>query len=685
MYELAAAIAATGREVELRGKIDQQAFEEICSAAGARPILDPAPRLPSAADTVIFAEGWPNPLYAPYVLSGARCVMMLLGPPGFAGWPYTEEPWEKPDPLTLDPATLARPEHFRAIAGLGCEMWTHSRGLQSAALEAGTVCTFIGSGQPRPFPQPGPKEVDMVMLEHNRWASLAADVAEAADHSLLRVPMADHDEVLRRLGSARVLVWPSRVEGHSRIQVEARAMGTVPVALSNRFAEGLGREGGAVLVESLDEMAPAIRELLASPEELSTLAARAQETARAQVQWEPYLERVEAALAAPAPPREGAAARDRIFGELARTEYRLRARIAELSANGGPTETRLARLARRVRGRRPSRPHDAATGAPPAGERKHGGRPTVYVAGGYLPRGGAYMAYHLGRIVAERFDHDCRVVVLKDESPDHGRWQYPRLFETVSRAHMEAEIGDGDLLIANPSFSRNRFGLRLPGRKLMYVQGFGRFPELDGFFDGYVCASDFLRDLLRTVYDIEAPVIPPFVHLDRIPAGEEWSRRPAQRVLVATKSSGHALLARMQELMRRNHPEARHRLSVVQPMAHAELLERMAEHRYFLSLSPREGFGITQLEAMAAGCTVVGFHGGGGGQFMRAGFNCEAAAYPAIDELCERLAKVLCDDEHARQLAERGRETATGFDLATFEERWTTFLEGFVAGPVPRT
>jgi glycosyltransferase involved in cell wall biosynthesis len=307
----------------------------------------------------------------------------------------------------------------------------------------------------------------------------------------------------------------------------------------------------------------------------------------------------------------------------------------------------------------------------------------VYVAGGYLPRGGAYMAYHLGRIVAERFGHECRMVTLKDESPAHGLWEYPVEFEAVSRAHMEAEIGETDLLIANPSFSRNRFGLRLPGRKLMYVQGFGRFPELDGFFDAYVCASEFLHDLLLTVYGIDAPVIPPFAHIDRIPGGLEWARRPPERVLVATKSAGHELLARLQEVMRRDHPQARHRLSVLQPMTQDELMRRMAEHRYFLSLSPREGFGLPQLEAMAAGCAVVGFHGGGGGQFMRPGENCEAVAYPAIEELCGRLATVLTDDGHAERIARAGRETAQGFDLAAFEERWAAFLDGFVRSGAP--
>jgi hypothetical protein len=400
------------------------------------------------------------------------------------------------------------------------------------------------------------------------------------------------------------------------------------------------------------------------------------------VEWGGYVERIDAALSAEPPPRDGAAAKDRIFGELARNEYRLRSKLAQL--NGGSTENRgrLSRLPQLWRAARSGRDrHDAGAGLPTRRAETSEGGPVVYVAGGYLPRGGAYMAYHLGRIVAQRFDHRCRVVILKDETPDHGRWPYPEPFEAISREEMEAEITDEDVLIANPSFSRNQFGLRLPGRKLMYVQGFGRFPELDGFFDGYVCASGFLRDLLRTVYDIEAPVIPPFVHLERVPQGAEWRRRPAERILVVTKSSGDSLLARVQAVMRRDHPAARYRLSVAHPMAHDELLERMSEHRYFLTLSPREGFGITQLEAMAAGCTVVGFHGGGGAHFMHAGDNCEAVAYPAVDELCARLAAVLADDERAEGLAARGRETAAEYDLASFEERWVDFLEGFVGTP----
>lgn len=46
----------------------------------------------------------------------------------------------------------------------------------------------------------------------------------------------------------------------------------------------------------------------------------------------------------------------------------------------------------------------------------------------------------------------------------------------------------------------------------------------------------------------------------------------------------------------------------------AEVIRRSA---LFLSFSEREGFGLPPLEAMAAGCVVIGFDGGGGREYLR--------------------------------------------------------------------
>jgi glycosyltransferase involved in cell wall biosynthesis len=389
------------------------------------------------------------------------------------------------------------------------------------------------------------------------------------------------------------------------------------------------------------------------------------------VNWESYVERVDAALEAVPARGPGAGARHHVAGQFARAEYRL----LEAAADREPDDAPEAPGRKRGRPRRNGRRLNPFAPRP---SRRDG--PTVYVVGAYKPRGGAYVAYRLGQMVSSRYGYRCRVVSLRGEDGGHGLWHYPERYEAVSVAEMEAAITPEDLLIANPSFSQNELGLRVPGRKLMYVQGFGR-PVLDGFFDHYVCASDFLRDLVRNLYEIDTPVVPPFIELDEIPAGAPWAERPAGRILVLAKTAGERLLARFHEVMSRDHPSASYTLRMLDEVPRAELFEEMSRHRYLLTLSPREGFGLPPLEAMAAGCTVAGFHGGGGTQYMRPGENCHAVAYPAMEALCTGLATLLSDEASAERMALAGRKTAAAYGPDAFQQRWLGVFEGLLDVP----
>jgi hypothetical protein len=300
LYELAAAIAAMDESVELRGDLSRTDLEEICAAAGVRLETDLLPRRPEPDDVVIVPEGWLEPTaYARVALSPARAILMLLAPPGLFGWPFVDG-WSLPDPLTVAIDELARPEHFLAMRALGFTLWTHSPGIVRAARAAGVSITFIGEGQPVPFPEIPPKTSDVVFMQDNRWAPMAEWVGGRLAVVADPIPASNHREVLRRVATARILILPSRVEGTSRIQWEARAVGTVPVALStNPFADGLEAGGGAVVVDSVEEMPTAIEELLSKPGLLQELSDRAVRTARAQVDWTAYRSRVQDALDAP--------------------------------------------------------------------------------------------------------------------------------------------------------------------------------------------------------------------------------------------------------------------------------------------------------------------------------------------------------------------------------------------------
>ena len=104
--------------------------------------------------------------------------------------------------------------------------------------------------------------------------------------------------------------------------------------------------------------------------------------------------------------------------------------------------------------------------------------------------------------------------------------------------------------------------------------------------------------------------------------------------------------------------------------SHGEMLERLGEVRYLLSLAVGEGFGLVPLEAMGMGTTVVGFDGFGGRDYVRHGDNCTLRAYPDIDGVADDLVRVLTDTGYAQSLARKGHETATRYTYERFRAAW---------------
>jgi hypothetical protein len=213
-----------------------------------------------------------------------------------------------------------------------------------AAREAGVDCEFVGLGRPRwSLPPEVEKTVDVAGVLDNRWGPLVERVLAALPPQVTvdAIGRVGNEEMRARLARARVLAWPSRVEGVATITWEARCGACVPVALdTNRYGNGLDPAHGTVLVKDVDEIAPAIVDLLEDPPRLDELAARGRHTAPAEVDWEAYLQRVGAFVAAA--PREdpgraaraeiGIALEDSIERRAAEAQARIEALAAELAA-----------------------------------------------------------------------------------------------------------------------------------------------------------------------------------------------------------------------------------------------------------------------------------------------------------------------------------------------------------------
>jgi len=299
----------------------------------------------------------------------------------------------------------------------------------------------------------------------------------------------------------------------------------------------------------------------------------------------------------------------------------------------------------------------------------------AYVVAAHFPNGGTFMAYHLGRILQLDFGFQGVAVRVGGETADHGVFDYDPVFPVVTLAEMEASITDDDVLIANPVESRFFFGLKCRGLKVMYAQGFTTFKLLDCRFDLYVSVSEVVRRCLAFTWGIETEVVPPFIQAETFPLASPWRERPSGSILVLLKGEDDQqsfMLDRLRQLVSQRHPDVSLDQIIGKKVSQRELIERMGQNRYFLTLSVAEGFGLMPLEAMAMGATVLGFDGFGGRDYMRPGINCAVTAYPDIEGVAERIADMLDDPDHAQSLAAAGRSTATSqlYTAERFRDDW---------------
>lgn len=300
----------------------------------------------------------------------------------------------------------------------------------------------------------------------------------------------------------------------------------------------------------------------------------------------------------------------------------------------------------------------------------------AYVMAAHYPSGGGLCLHRVGQILHQHFGWSC---VAVGEAPG-AMFDYPVSFPWIPAAALDDEIRPDDLFIGAPAFSPALYGLRLRCKKLMYAMSTYTYQVLDGFFDRYVSQSRLVAGHLHRVYGIESPIIPGFVDLSVDVPTVPWHERPADVALVVGKVYIDALFAAFQEKLAARFPDLRVRFVRAEHLlrgggaSHHDFRALLGGYRYILALSPLEGFGLIPLEAMAAGCTVVGFHAGGGEDYMRPGQNCDVSRYPLLDDAVTRFAAVLTDETYAVRLAQNAVATARVYDYCRFEKDWRAYF-----------
>jgi len=117
-------------------------------------------------------------------------------------------------------------------------------------------------------------------------------------------------------------------------------------------------------------------------------------------------------------------------------------------------------------------------------------------------------------------------------------------------------------------------------------------------------------------------------------------------------------------------------IEFVGKVPHAKLSRTYREHDIFVFGSTSvEAFGLTHLEAMASGTTVISTADGGHGELLRDGENALVFETENPEQLAERIVRLIHDEDLSRRLARNARAMV---EREFIVERYVTDLESFL-------
>lgn len=334
---------------------------------------------------------------------------------------------------------------------------------------------------------------------------------------------------------------------------------------------------------------------------------------------------------------------------------------------------------------------------------KSSAKRTVYVLNGYSSGGAHFIDYHVGWVLFRHFGFDCVVVQNSSETP----FEYPEPFRQISLDDYFRTVADNDITVTTAGASSLELSRKVPGLKLMYVQGC-LFANLDGFYDQYVFVSKYVHDFYRASSNFGKTIIPAFIRIDPTRTLVPWSERSPSKVALVGKFQFDHHIEMFTRALRDRTGGDQFELVPIRPStfwtkptsgnvlrryfnrkppknfrySNADLVAKLGEFRYVVSLAQSEGFGLIPLEAMASGCCVLGFHGGGGLEYMRDGIDCAVVDYPSVDIVADRLVQLSQDPISAEALAAAAIDRAQDFSRDVFEANWKAYFKRLLTDTV---
>ena len=296
--------------------------------------------------------------------------------------------------------------------------------------------------------------------------------------------------------------------------------------------------------------------------------------------------------------------------------------------------------------------------------------------------GGVKVHYQLAAL-ERRMGYEAYVVF--DEPDQHVQW-FAHDVPEISWATMKS-IADrkNDLIVGwenvEPLY-RSGFV-----NKVMYVQGSVFIDRSQPYYGLDVWfSSAFNAAALPQFVEHDTYLVQPYIDAltfwnDRASEIDLWRERPT-RVLIQERKFGWRVIDNiLAEATEMSLPTAQ----LMQPMTvladcpEEDFAYALRTAQIFIAHSFPEGLGLPPLEAMASGCLVVGFTGGGGSDYMQHGVN---SFVVRVDGDYRELAVMLnlaltSDDKTVQAMREEGRRTVNFFSAARTEAQLRAALRKY--------
>jgi glycosyltransferase involved in cell wall biosynthesis len=200
-------------------------------------------------------------------------------------------------------------------------------------------------------------------------------------------------------------------------------------------------------------------------------------------------------------------------------------------------------------------------------------------------------------------------------------------------------------------------------RGFVDVAGMNAYPLAGG-----LCCSQFTRDtLLRWGSTTDWQVVRPWV-LPHFAQAAEKSAAVRRRQIAYMPRKRPADAAALRTMFRGLFPEhAQVPWVEIKDMPRPQVAQTLAGSLIFASLSKDEGLGLPLLEAMAAGCLVCGFDGGGGKEYASEA-NGYWVAEGDLEAFAHALDAALKVGAGGTEMVQAGQATAALFSEARFEQ-----------------